>query len=103
MEYAALKGEELVVDAYCGIGTISLYLANQAKKVIGVEVVAEAIQDAEENARLNKVSNVEFIQGEAEKVLPELVEKGLQPQVVVVDPPRKGCGQPLLDLSLIHI
>lgn len=100
LEYAALKGEELVVDAYCGIGTISLYLANQAKKVIGVEVVAEAIQDAEENARLNKVSNVEFIQGEAEKVLPELVEKGLQPQVVVVDPPRKGCGQPLLDSIL---
>lgn len=100
VEYAQLSGQEIVVDAYCGIGTISLFLAKQAKKVIGVEIVPEAIRNAQENARQNNVSNVEFIQGEAERVMPDLLRKGLQPQVVVVDPPRKGCGQPLLDSIL---
>jgi len=100
VEYAGLTGQELALDAYCGIGTISLFLAQKAKQVVGIEIVPEAIRDAVANARRNKVSNVEFIQGQAERVMPALVKKGLKPQVVVVDPPRKGCGQPLLDSIL---
>lgn len=101
VEYAHLSGKETVLDAYCGIGTITLFLARQAKRVIGVETVPEAIRDAVKNAQRNKVANAEFIQGEAEKVMPALVKQGLKPQVVVVDPPRKGCGQPLLDSILL--
>ncbi|WP_048600840.1 23S rRNA (uracil(1939)-C(5))-methyltransferase RlmD [Rubeoparvulum massiliense] len=96
-KYAGLTGEETVVDAYCGIGTISLYMAQQAKKVIGVEVVPEAIEDAKKNAELNGISNVEFHVGEAETWLPQWVEDGNHADVVVVDPPRKGCDEALLE------
>jgi 23S rRNA (uracil1939-C5)-methyltransferase len=97
LEYARLNGDETVIDAYCGIGTISLFLSQQAKRVIGVEVVADAIEDAKINAELNGIENVEFLVGQAEQVIPELFEaRGLRPDVVVVDPPRKGLEEALL-------
>jgi 23S rRNA (uracil1939-C5)-methyltransferase len=91
LEYANIGANDVVIDAYCGIGTISLFLARQAKKVYGIEVVPEAIHDAKINAKLNGITNVEFIVGEAEKVMPRWKAQGLQPDVIVVDPPRKGC------------
>lgn len=97
LEYAGLTGEETVFDLYCGIGTISLFLSEKAKKVYGVEVVEDAIRDAKENAKLNDVDNVEFIVGEAERIIPDMYSKGIKADVVVVDPPRKGCDQVLLD------
>jgi len=97
LEYAGLTGEETVFDLYCGIGTISLFLSEKAKKVYGVEVVEEAIRDAKENAKLNGVDNVEFLVGEAEKIIPDMYQKGIRADVVVVDPPRKGCDEVLLD------
>ena len=97
MEFADLKGGETVIDAYCGAGTISLFLSQKAEKVIGVEIVKSAIADAIENAKINKVENVEFICGEAEKIIPALYKKGVKADVVVVDPPRKGCDIKLLE------
>lgn len=97
LEYAGLTGEETVFDLYCGIGTISLFLSGKAKKVYGVEVVEDAIRDAKENAKLNGVNNVEFIVGEAERIIPDMYSKGIKADVVVVDPPRKGCDEVLLD------
>ena len=97
LEYAGLTGEETVFDLYCGIGTISLFLCEKAKKVYGVEVVEEAIRDAKENAKLNGVDNVEFLVGEAERIIPDMYQKGVRADVVVVDPPRKGCDEVLLD------
>ncbi len=94
--YADLKGEETVFDLYCGIGTISLFLAQKAKKVYGVEVIPEAVEDAKANAVLNNIKNVEFYQGEAEEVVPELYKEGIKADIVVVDPPRKGCEAKLL-------
>jgi len=96
LEYAALTGEEVVIDAYCGIGTISLFLAQKARHVYGVEVVPEAVADARRNAALNQMQNVTFVAGEAETVIPEWASQGLRADVIVVDPPRKGCGEPLL-------
>lgn len=97
LEYAQLTGEETVWDAYCGIGTISLFLAQKAKKVYGVEIVEAAISDAKKNAQINGVENVEFFVGEAEKVIPEQYQKhGIKADVIVVDPPRKGCDEALL-------
>ncbi len=96
LEYAALTGSEKVIDAYCGIGTISLFLARKAAKVYGVEVVEQAIEDAKENARLNGIENAEFIEGESEVIIPRLARLGLHADVVVVDPPRKGCDEALL-------
>lgn len=96
LEYAQLTGSETVIDAYCGIGTISLFLAQRAKKVYGVEVVGEAIADAKRNARLNGIENAEFFVGEAEKVIPWWYKQGIQADVIVVDPPRKGCDEALL-------
>ena len=97
LEYADLKGNEVVFDAYCGTGTISLFLSQKAKKVYGVEIVAEAIESAKLNAKENNVDNVDFIVGESEQVIPELIEKGIKADVVVVDPPRKGCEKSLLE------
>lgn len=97
LEYANLSGKETVFDLYCGIGTISIFLAKKAQKVYGVEVVEAAIIDAKKNATVNHIENIEFIAGEAEKVIPDLYEKGIRGDVVVVDPPRKGCDQALLD------
>ena len=98
LEYAGLTGNEVVWDLYCGIGTISLFLAQKAKQVYGVEIVPQAIDDARENARLNGIENVEFFVGKAEEVLPEQYGKTkAYADVIVVDPPRKGCDQMCLD------
>ena len=94
LEFAGLSGEETVWDLYCGIGTISLFLAQRARKVYGVEIVPEAVQNARENARLNGIVNAEFFCGAAEEVVPRLAG---QADMVVVDPPRKGCDGVLLD------
>ena len=97
LDYAQLTGEETVVDAYCGAGTISLMLAKKAKRVIGIEIVPEAIDNAKKNAAANGVSNAEFLVGATEELLPKLVENGLRPDVIVVDPPRKGCEPQVLE------
>lgn len=98
LEYAGLTGEETVWDLYCGIGTISLFLAQKAKYVYGVEIVPQAIDDARANASLNGMENVEFFVGKAEEVLPEQYEKNqVYADVIVVDPPRKGCDSVCLD------
>ncbi|MBA4538351.1 23S rRNA (uracil(1939)-C(5))-methyltransferase RlmD [Bacillus aquiflavi] len=97
LQYAQLSGEETVIDAYCGIGTISLFLAEKAKKVYGVEIVPEAIEDANRNAKLNQITNVEFAVGAAETVIPKWYKQGVQADVLVVDPPRKGCDEALLE------
>lgn len=96
LDYAGLTGKETVFDLYCGIGTISLYLARTAGKVIGVEYVEDAVRDARENAASNNISNTEFFTGAAEDVVPRLYKQGYRADVVVVDPPRKGCDQSLL-------
>lgn len=96
LEYAGLTGDETVFDLYCGIGTISLFLSDKARKVYGVEVVEEAIADARRNASINGVHNTEFICGEAEKIIPDIYRQGIKADVVVVDPPRKGCDETLL-------
>lgn len=118
LEYAGLTGNEHVWDLYCGIGTISLFLAQKAKKVYGVEIVPQAIEDAKNNAALNGIGNAEFFVGKAEEVLPEFYKKlatgdcnvsaecedadnaMLHPDVIVVDPPRKGCDEACLDTML---
>ena len=98
LEYAGLTGNETVWDLYCGIGTISLFLAQKAKQVYGVEIVPQAIDDAKENARLNHMENVEFFVGKAEEVLPEQYERNqIYADVIVVDPPRKGCDEKCLE------
>ncbi len=97
LEYAQLSGTETVWDLYCGIGTISLFLAQKAKKVYGVEIIPQAIEDARNNAKINNMSNVEFFVGKAEEVLPrEYEENQVYADVIVVDPPRKGCEESLL-------
>ena len=98
LEYADLKGNETVWDLYCGIGTISLFLAQKAGKVYGVEIVPQAIDDARQNAKLNGIKNAEFFVGKAEEVLSEKYEKeGIYADVIVVDPPRKGCDTAALE------
>ncbi|WP_404354202.1 23S rRNA (uracil(1939)-C(5))-methyltransferase RlmD [Exiguobacterium aurantiacum] len=97
LEYAQLTGTEQVVDAYCGIGTISLFLARKAAHVYGVEVVPEAIEDAKQNALVNEIDNVTYACGAAEDVLPQWKKDGINPDVIVVDPPRKGCAESFLE------
>lgn len=98
LEFAALQEGETVWDLYCGIGTISLFLAQKASKVFGVEIVPQAIEDARRNAQINGFHNVEFFVGKAEEILPREYEKNhIYADVIVVDPPRKGCDQSLLD------
>lgn len=120
LEYAGLTGEETVWDLYCGIGTISLFLARKAKQVYGVEIIPQAVADAKQNAEQNNISNVEFFTGRAETILPQFYRQEsasapsqipagqtpqaqsapygkLHPHVIVIDPPRKGCGEELLD------
>ena len=104
LEYAGLTGEETVWDLYCGIGTISLFMATRAKQVYGVEIIPQAIEDARENARQNQIHNVEFFVGKVEEVLPNFYEQKnqdsdhdmLHPDIIVVDPPRKGCDEKCL-------
>ena len=98
LEYADLSGRETVWDLYCGIGTISLFLARKAKKVFGVEIVPQAVENASYNAEQNGITNTEFICGAAEEVLPAYYkESSEKPDVVVIDPPRKGCDKLCLD------
>ncbi|WP_064642906.1 23S rRNA (uracil(1939)-C(5))-methyltransferase RlmD [Paenibacillus sp. AD87] len=100
VEYAGLTGKETVIDAYCGIGTISLFLAQHADQVYGVEIVPEAIEDARSNAMLNEMKNVKFEVGASEDVIPRWKEQGIEADVIVVDPPRKGCDPRLLETIL---
>lgn len=97
LEYANLSGGEVVLDAYCGTGTISLFLSQKAKKVYGVEIVPQAIENAKINAKVNNVENTEFLVGEAETIIPKLINDGVIADAVVVDPPRKGCDKTLLE------
>ncbi len=97
LEYAELKENDTVFDIYCGIGSISLFLAQKATKVYGIEIVADAIKDAKINAELNNLDNVEFYVGKAEEVVPKMYKEGKTANVVVVDPPRKGCDEKVLD------
>ena len=96
LAYADLHGTETVIDAYCGTGTITLFLAQKARKVYGIEIVQPAILDARKNARDNHVKNAEFIVGDATAVMPALYKQGIRPDVVVVDPPRAGCTDTVL-------
>ena len=96
IEFAALSGGETVVDCYCGTGTISLYLAKHAQKVYGIEIIASAIEDAKRNAEDNRCDNAEFILGDAAVKMQELVEQGVRPEVVLLDPPRAGCEEKVL-------
>ncbi len=101
LEYAGLTGKESVWDLYCGIGTISLFMALRAKEVYGVEIIPQAIDDARQNAARNHIANAEFFVGKAEEVLPAVYEKEeSHPDVIVVDPPRKGCDEKCLDTML---
>ena len=101
LEYAGLTGKESVWDLYCGIGTISLFMALRAKEVYGVEIIPQAIDDARQNAVRNHIANAEFFVGKAEEVLPAVYEKEeSHPDVIVVDPPRKGCDEKCLDTML---
>ncbi len=108
LEYAGLKGDETVWDLYCGIGTISLFLAQKAKQVYGVEIVPPAIDDARENALLNGIENAQFFVGKSEEILPKYYKdyeeqhggEKAHADVIVVDPPRKGCDAKLLDTIL---
>jgi len=100
LEYAQLTGKELVLDAYCGIGSISLYLAKQARKVIGIEEVSEAIKDANKNAQLNEIENCEFISGKVEDKLAEILNRGENPDIIVFDPPRKGLADSVIEAVL---
>ena len=97
-DFAALTGNETVFDLYCGVGTIGLFLARSARKVIGVETIAQAVEDAKHNAAINHIFNADFYEGKAEEIIPDLINnKGVKADVVIVDPPRKGCDKVLID------
>lgn len=100
LDYAQLTGNEIVLDTYCGIGTIGLYMAESAKHVYGVEVVPSAIKDAKQNATINQFENTTFVCGKAEEVILEWKSEGIRPDVVMVDPPRKGCDETFLETIL---
>ena len=96
LDFAALSGKETVIDCYCGTGTISLYLAQKARKVYGIEIVEPAIKDANENAKANNITNAEFICGDAAVEMPALLNSGVKPDTVLLDPPRAGCDKKVL-------
>ena len=100
LEFADLKGDETVIDAYCGTGTISLFLAHKAKHVIGIEIVAPAIEDAKKNALRNGYENTEFIVGDAAVEMPRLYKQGIEPDVIVFDPIRAGCKEDVLHAAI---
>lgn len=102
LEAADLKGDETIIDTYCGIGTIGLCASDQAEKIIGIEVVDSAVEDAKENAELNGVDNAEYHLGKSEEVMKKLVGQGVKPDVVFVDPPRKGCHPEFLE-ALVEV
>lgn len=97
---AALTGEEKIVDAYCGVGTIGLWLADQAAEVRGMDVIPEAIEDAKKNAKRHGITNTKYVPGKAEEVLPKWVKKGWKPDVIIVDPPRTGLDNQLIQTIL---
>ena len=97
LEYADLNGDEVVFDAYCGTGTITLFLSQKAKRVYGVEIVEQAIKNAKKNAEENDITNSQFFVGKSEEIIPQLIRDGVKPDVIVVDPPRKGCDVKLLE------
>lgn len=97
LEYAKLTGQETIIDAYCGIGTIGLYLSKQAKAIYGVEIVPDAIKDAKLNARLNNFNNAHYEVGKAEEVIKKWQKENINPDIIIVDPPRKGCDKTFLD------
>ena len=96
-DYAQLGGEEFLIDLYCGTGTIGLSMANKAKKVLGIEIIPQAIENARENARINDIENAEFICSDAANAAEKLSENNTHPDVVVVDPPRKGCDSVVIE------
>ncbi len=98
-EFSGLDGGEVAVDAYCGAGAIGMVLARRARRVLGIEIVPDAVRDARDNAKANGIDNVEFLLGACEAVLPRLVQDGLRPDVVVLDPPRKGCEEAVLSAA----
>lgn len=101
IEYANLTGNETIFDLYCGIGTIGIFASEKVKKIYGIETIKEAINDAKENALLNGIKNAEFFVGDVEKTLPEFIEKNnIKPDVIFIDPPRKGCEKTALDTML---
>lgn len=101
VEYANLTGNETVFDLYCGIGTIGIFASKNVKKLYGIETVPEAIEDAWQNAKINNLKNAEFFVGDVEKTLPEFIkERNINPDVVFIDPPRKGCDKTALDTIL---
>lgn len=95
-DFAGLTGKEVLWDLYCGIGTIGLFMASRAKKVVGVEIIPAAIENAKANAALNGICHAEYYCGKAEELAPKLVKQGDRPDVVILDPPRKGCDEKLL-------
>lgn len=98
IDYAELSGCETVFDLYCGVGSISLFMAKKAKKVYGVEIVDDAIKNANSNAKMNNIGNAEFYSGDCTEIVENIIDNGITADVVVVDPPRKGCDASLLNL-----
>lgn len=96
-KYSGIRNTDTVIDAYSGVGTLAIWLAQKAKKVIGIEEVSSAVKDAQENVKLNKIKNVEFYKGKTEKVLPRLLNEEVRADVVILDPPRKGCEPVVLE------
>ena len=97
-DFCSLQGDETVFDLYCGVGTIGMYVANDARKVFGIESVVDAVEDAQKNAKRNNVRNIEFLKGDCEKMLPSLLNSEIYPDVAIIDPPRKGCSNKFLDI-----
>jgi 23S rRNA (uracil1939-C5)-methyltransferase len=96
LNFADLKGKETVVDLYCGTGTITLFMAQKAKRALGIEIVPSAIRDAKKNAQANHIENADFLLGDAAVEMPKLAAGGLRPDVVILDPPRAGCEERVL-------
>ena len=104
LKLAELKETDTIIDAYCGIGTISLFVAKRVKKVYGIEIVEVVVLDARENTKNNNITNAEFLLGKSEDVIKDLISKDVQIDAVIVDPPRKGCEESFLrDLASMGI
>ena len=97
IEFAEVDKDDICIDAYCGIGTISIIISEYVKKVYGIEIISQAVNDAVENAKINNIKNAEFITGKSEEIIPELINSGVKIDLIIVDPPRKGCDIKLID------